>query len=224
MTERWVNFFTKEKENYRSLLAYAVNHWLYNDPLYSRIKRTVKPPARILDVGSGPGLSAICLQENGYEVTGVDNDPELLTQAAANAKHFSSKAKFESADAFNLSEYAGQFDLVYSVGVIEHFEREKTVALLKEQSKCATYVVAVIPTKYSRYLIGTTDERLYTIRDLEAMFAAAGLKVVDTFGYGDIYSPAHIWYKRILPHALYRLLQNKFSYAMGIGCVGRRIK
>ncbi len=46
MTERWVNFFTKEKENYRSLLAYAINHWNYNDPLYYRIRKLLKAPAK----------------------------------------------------------------------------------------------------------------------------------------------------------------------------------
>ncbi len=175
-----------------------------------------------MDVGCGPGLSAIYLQENGYEVTGVDNDRELMDQATANAKHFASRVKFETSDAFNLSKYAGQFDLVYSVGVIEHFERKVTVDLIREQSKCAPYVITVIPTKFTRYSGKITDERIYDQYQLKNIFEEAGLAVIGQFGYGRISSPLHNWIYRVLPHAVHRLLQDHFSYAMDIVCLGRK--
>ena len=47
--------------------------------------RLLKPPqgARMLDVGCGAGRHAILLQEQGYELTGVDLSPQILRQAQA---------------------------------------------------------------------------------------------------------------------------------------------
>ena len=222
MTERWIGYFTKDTRRYHSLLENAVDHWNYNDPLYFGIKKLIQPPARILDVGCGLGYSDIYLQKCGYEVVGIDNDANIMEKARKNAKYFRSNVKFEQADAFDLSKYYGKFDLVYSVGVVEHFDRKTTIVLLKEQAKCAKYVIAVIPTKFTRYSGEITDERIYTISQLRGIFKYAGLEIMGKFGYGNVVSPFHNWVHRFLPHGLYRILQNNFSYAMGIGCIGKK--
>lgn len=45
----------------------------------------ILPPQKILDVGCGTGHLSIPLIEKGYRVTGVDNSPAMLEQAARNA-------------------------------------------------------------------------------------------------------------------------------------------
>jgi SAM-dependent methyltransferase len=47
------------------------------------------PPARILDAGCGTGRVAIELARRGYEVLGVDRDPEMLEVARQKAPHLS---------------------------------------------------------------------------------------------------------------------------------------
>ena len=44
-----------------------------------------RPPAAILDAGSGPGLYATRLAAAGYDVTGIDVNPAALRHARANA-------------------------------------------------------------------------------------------------------------------------------------------
>ncbi len=222
MTERWINFFEEDSKRYSSRLEYAINHWRYNDPLYFRIKKLLKPPAKLLDIGCGLGFSDIYLQECGYKVTGIDNVPEIVEKARMNAKYFGSSVNFEQGETFNLSKHYDKFDLVYSVGVLEHFDRKTTIALLKEQTKCARYVMIVVPTKYTKYSGTITDERIYTISQLSKMVEEAGMVSIDRFGYGNVFSPMHNWIHRVLPHGVYRILQNRFSYAMGIGCIGAK--
>ena len=82
-------------------------------------------------------------------------------------------------------------------------------------------VLVVIPTKFTKYAADVTDERLYTRPELVAMVRDAGLTVTDSFVYGEV--PTGLarnsgWRCR----ALYRGIQYGFSYAMGIGCLGRR--
>jgi SAM-dependent methyltransferase len=222
MTERWQEYFAAEETRFRSPLDYAVTHWNFHAPLYHYLRQFTPAGGQILDIGCGPGYSDIYLQSAGYSVVGIDNDAAIVDKANANAELFRSDVRFEVGDAFDLKPYYASFDTCYSIGVIEHFDRDVTVQLLREQAKCARRIVAVIPTKYVKYTAGHTDERLYTIRQLASIFEEAGLGVVARFGYGDLPVGIHIWIKRLLPYGVYRLLQNRWTYAPGIACVGTR--
>lgn len=222
MQTRWQDFFEKAEERYASPLEYAVEHWSYNLPLYHHIRALVAPSARILDIGCGLGFSDIYLQSCGYSVTGIDYDQEVVKKALRNAEAMQSDVKFEYGDATNLAPYYGAYDLVYSVGVVEHFDRHQTVELIREQAKCARWVVTLIPTRFVVHSAGHTDERLYSIQELCRITREAGLVCHEAFGYGDVTASRHLWTKRLLPFGLYRLLQNRCSYAMGIVCIGRR--
>lgn len=219
MTQRWIDYLKRNVDS-RNLLDFAVEYWVYNMPLYQRIKKYIQPPQRILEVGCGYGLSAVYLRECGFHVTAIDNDPNIVQMAMEAIQHFRSDVGIECANAFDLSRYHASFELVFSTGVIEHFEREGTVQLLREQAKCASYVVGVIPSKYTKFAGKITDERIYTMRGLQKIFEDAQLRVLETFGYGDIPSRWHILIKRLLPYGAYRLLQNRYGYCMSMGAIG----
>ncbi len=220
MSERWVDYFSASMKGKR-LLEYAVGHWTYSMQLYYQIRKYVPPPARILEIGCGLGLSSIYLRECGYEVTAVDKSAEVIKMARISAEMLSSTPLIEQADALDMRNYYNCYDLCFSVGVVEHFERGVTVRLIEEQRKCAQYIIAVVPSKYTSYVADITDERIYTARGLKKIFKDAGLGQISSFGYGDIPSSFHVWMKYFLPFGAYRLLQNHFSYTMGIGCVGK---
>jgi hypothetical protein len=94
--------------------------------------------------------------------------------------------------------------------------------LIKEQARCARHVLVAIPTRFTKYSAVITDERIYTRPQLDAMVRDAGLTVTDSFVYGEVPTGLARNLERALPGAVYRRLKHAFSYAMGIGCVGRR--
>lgn len=223
MSERWHEYFARQAAFEEGWLRAAVTHWGFHEILYGMIQRYCPPPARILDVGCGPGWSDCYLAAAGYMPTGIDNEPRLVAHANDLAQRLSVSAKFEVGDAFDLSAHYERFDLVYSCGVLEHFERLVTVDLLREQAKCAPFVLIQIPTRYTQYTGPITDERIYTMRQLQRMVKEAGLSVVASFGYGDVsVTPAQIWTRRILPRAALRWLQNHGVLAYSIAVLGRR--
>jgi len=132
---------------------------------------------------------------------------------------FHSAARFEVGDAFHLEKYYGKFDLAYSIGVLEHFDRDATIGLLQKQAKCAQIVVLNVPSKYTPEII---DETIYSFFDLRKIMSAAGLKIIDAFGYG--LPPQLVWLRRMLPHGMFRLLQDKCSQAMNLVIMGQRSK
>jgi len=154
----------------------------------------------------------------------VDAEPSLVELARELSQRLSVPAIFELGDAFNLEQYHGKFDLVFSCGVLEHFDREVTVQLLQEQARCAPLVLIQIPTRYTAYTGEITDERIYSIEELKRIVEDAGLSMAGAFGYGDITARRfHIWSRRILPRGVWRWLQNRgFGYAMAV--IGKRTR
>jgi SAM-dependent methyltransferase len=218
MTQRWKDYFDAHGAFDPRWLATAVSHWSFHEILYGTIAELAPKPARILDVGSGPGWSVMYLASQGYAATGVDNEPSLVEVARAQAERLNISAEFKCADAFDLRELHGQFDLAFSCGVLEHFDRDVTVQLLREQAKCARQVLIQIPTKFTAYAAPLTDERIYTVSQLAGIVEDAGLKVVRKFGYGDVTATrSQVWLRRLLPRMAYRQLQNYgFGYAMAV--------
>lgn len=222
MTDRWLDYFNRQGVQKPSWLQAAVAHWGFHELLYGTIQREFPPPARILDVGCGPGWSDLYLASVGYEVTGVDNEPRLVAVACDLTERLRVPANFEQGDAFNLTPFYDQYDLVYSCGVLEHFDREITIQLLQEQARCAPRVLIQIPTRYTALTGEVTDERIYTVGELKEIVQEAGLRVVVAFGYGDVTATvAQIWLRRILPRMVWRWLQNR-GYAYSIAVLGER--
>lgn len=220
MSDRWLEYFGDQKSDNPEWLRTAVDHWSFMQHLYGEIQRTVPKGSRILDIGCGMGYSDLYLGSYGYKVTGIDNDHRIVDRAITFGRQLGIDATFRQADAFDLSGEHGKHDLVFSVGVLEHFDREVTIQLLQEQARCASYVLICIPTKYTTYAAPITDERIYRIPQLRDIVSDAGLNVVRSFGYGDVTATTkQIWLKRLLPHAVYRMMQNR-GFAFNICVIG----
>ncbi len=223
MTDRWLEYFNRQGAQDAGWLKAAVTHWGFHEILYGMIERHCPRPARLLDVGCGPGWSDLYLASFGYEVTGVDNESRLVAVARDLAERLRVPARFEEGDAFDLSPFYDRFDLVYSCGVLEHFDREVTIELLREQTRCAPRVLIQIPTKYTVLTGEITDERIYAVHELKRIVREAGLRVVCAFGYGDVTVTAvQIWLRRLLPRLVWRWLQNQ-GYAFAIAVLGERV-
>lgn len=221
MTDRWQRYFAESGAFDRGWLKAAAAHWAFHETLYGMMARYCRPPARVLDVGCGPGWSDLYLASAGYEVTGIDNDAKLVATARLLGERMQLPARFELADAFDLRSFHGKFDLVYSCGVLEHFDRDVTVGLLAEQARCAPRVLIQVPTRFTAYTAPITDERIYTIRQLKSIVRESGMKVIGDFGYGDVtVTGSQIWLRRILPRMVWRWLQNE-GFAFGIAVLGQ---
>ena len=81
-------------------------------------------PARVLDIGGGPGRYSIWLAEQGYQVVLADLSPQLIDIARSKVATSSAASSIEEivvAHACDLSRWAdGSFDAVLSLGPFYH--------------------------------------------------------------------------------------------------------
>lgn len=76
---------------------------------------------KILDAGCGTGEHTILLTRLGYDVLGIDFAPHAITQARDNAAHHGVDARFEIADAMDLSGHE-PYDTVLDSALFHIFD------------------------------------------------------------------------------------------------------
>jgi len=90
-----------------------------------------KSGLKILDLGCGNGRLLNALKDKEVEYVGVDNSEKLLSEAQKNYPEY--KDKFWKADALNLPFAENEFDMIYSIAVLQHIpSKEYRMKFLKE--------------------------------------------------------------------------------------------
>ncbi len=137
---------------------------------------------KVCEIGVGSGLTLAHIKNLGASsCVGVDNSNEAIELA----KQENKTCEFVFGDAFKLPFADKEFDIVYSLGLIEHFNRDQQRQILAEQKRIAKECVFIeVPYDvfYFRWLFafnrsrGRTltfsDEELFT----KATFRDIGLK------------------------------------------------
>ena len=105
----------------------------------------------ILEVGTGTGQYCIELALRGADCMGIDKDPEsikLASRIAGDYDNHKADFAFREVDLFELSRNKSLhnfYDIVLSMGILEHFNDKEIVDMLKEMGKLGKYVVVGVP-------------------------------------------------------------------------------
>jgi len=222
MSDRWTEYIRGGIEQAGGPIPFALTQWSFLAPITAAIERHSPKGGRLLDVGCGAGIYSSLLAHHGYQVSGVDEEPRLVALAREMAEYFRAPAVFQQGSAFDLRAWYGQFDIVYSLGVVEHFDPEVTVKLIEEQSRCAPVVVVAVPTRHTRFSSRPTDERFYSRPQFERLVSKTNLHIKESFVYGDLPTQAAVAAGRLLPKLINRPIRHLFTYGMGLCCVASR--
>lgn len=138
------NHWTKKYPENQVQLAFK-NHWevfrgLLDNKLFNKGNRC-------LEVGCGRGSISSYFSEAGYDCTLLDISPEVINSAKKIFKKNKLKAKFYVGDANLLPFKDNSFDIIVSIGLLEHFEDvEKTISeQIRVLDKGGIFIGYVVP-------------------------------------------------------------------------------
>lgn len=88
------------------------------------IAATAAPGARVLDVGTGPGMLLVHLARlrPDLDLTGIDLSPDMVATAQRNLAPYGDKAIARTADVTDLPFPDGSFDLIASSLSLHHWD------------------------------------------------------------------------------------------------------
>jgi len=145
-------------------------------------------PAKILEVGCGPGGNLSMLGEFG-EVTGLEPDPDSRAYAMENTG-----VRVEGGLLPDGLPFAPEsFDLVCAFDVIEHVDDDLgSVAALARLVKPGGYMATTVPAQpwmWSRHDELHHHKRRYVMAPYRRLFEAAGLKVLKASYFNTVLFP-----------------------------------
>lgn len=170
----WASFWQRMNPLFWKIFSRVTTHFVLRSLKNLEIKS-------MLELGGGSGLTAKRLsQKLGAQLTLLDNDPGAYRVF----QKFSNYGEYLQENLFSF-QTDRRWDLVYSLGVIEHFPKEKRIEAIKiHKNLSKKYVLVAVPKDLwlRRILIrrktGDTIsfEKLYSLDELKQEFQEAGLK------------------------------------------------
>jgi SAM-dependent methyltransferase len=147
--EQWSDLFRRELEASNTDL-YTSYWWkTYFDEMVGVVGPLLsgrKP--KVLEAGSGSGKGSILLGKS-IDRTFLDISHDALEYAKLIAKKFNAtNIKFVEGDIFRMPFKAKSFDLVWNIGVLEHYKRDTAIKLIKSMlrvTKTSGHVVIGVP-------------------------------------------------------------------------------
>ena len=109
--------WTKGEPKNQIQLAFR-SHW----NLFQEIMKGQMKGKRVLEVGCGRGSMSAYFADSGYDCTLLDSSKSVIATAKEIFKRHRLIAGFDVGDALNLPYKEGSFDLVFSIGLLEHFK------------------------------------------------------------------------------------------------------
>lgn len=142
---------------------------------------------KILEAGCGSGYASILLAQEGAEITLSDNSKLALEYSKNLGKRveLNQKVKYVLADVKKLPFNKNTFDIVHNCGVIEHYEDQTILVILREMVRVVGkngQVIVVVPNLLSPEIVyrmikyGKGSERYLSKRKLKKLMREAGLK------------------------------------------------
>ena len=160
----------------------------YNDYIFMWLKKDLKNGDKILDFGSGHGEFFNRFDKNKYSLKAVEPDLNMHEQYPTNSIHES------------IEELKMNFDLIYSVNVLEHiYDDQEVIQLFKKYLKDHNSSLKIfVPARQE--LFSEMDKKVghyrrYSKSQLEKLFIENGYKVKSCYYFDSIGYFAALAYK-----------------------------
>jgi len=156
---------------------------------------------KVLDVGCGSGRLIAYLRRHKYTTFGVDSAPEAVTMA----RRYNPRHSIHLASGLKLPFKKNSMDAVLAISVIEHIDKNKTQAFLKEIKRVLTPhgVVFLVTPNYAapwrmlqgKHWFGYSDPThvvFFTPWSLAGKLRNSGFNDV-RFWFKTMYNPPYQW-------------------------------
>ena len=165
--DKYIYHKLKNKKNVIKL----INKYAYNN--------------QIMECGAGTGILALHLSTMNYYVTALDSDKDMidLSKRYFLNKFKDAKINYICSDIRDIT-VAEKFDVIYSIGILEHYSDSDIIDLINKQISMCNTVIFGIPTRYfdeDKKMYG--NERYLSIRYWRNLIKKSNCKIIEEASY-----------------------------------------
>lgn len=184
----WKELYQKDIDKKGGNIEYVMGKIKKKKKLINLIKKYADK--KIIECGSGTAVVSLYLSTLGYDVTAIDIEDDVLELSKKlardyyhNLKNDKLKINFKKESIFKLNYSSDYFDVAFSNGVLEHFQDDEIINIIKEQLKIAKITIVGIPTKYfeskeAKY----GNERVLKLSYWRKLIKQSGGKIIQEVG------------------------------------------
>ena len=181
----WYDIYLEEISLKGNMVDY-VNYKIKNKKKLINLIIKYSPNKKIMEAGTGTGIISTYMSSLGYDVTEIDIDRRIQSLAKKISREYikGSKPKFVIKDILKLDYDDNFFDVIFSNGVLEHFNDEDIIKILTSEIKQANYVIVGVPTRFfnvDEALHG--DERFFKISKWRELIEKSNGKIIEEASY-----------------------------------------
>ncbi|MFA5089631.1 MAG: class I SAM-dependent methyltransferase [Candidatus Omnitrophota bacterium] len=176
----WDIIFEDDLKRQGSVLAAfagcLVQNWYFAYKLQQYLPKD--KACRILEAGAGTGYLAFYLSSLGHDVVAMDIDTDFMEKANSALR---SNVSILRQDIRTYPYASPSFDLIYNIGVMEHFFDEDIIRIFKNFRSVSDMLIFAVPNFNIPYSYG--DERYLSRRHWKRLLRLAGWRTKEIFGY-----------------------------------------
>lgn len=182
---KWPQLYENDILKHGGFETYYYRKIKYRKKLICKIIKYSNVSKKVLEAGCGTGVISIWFSSHNYRSYAVDFDLQMLELVKKISLTVSDNfPMLLNENIFNLHNQfkRDEFDVVYSIGVYEHFNDNEIKKLIYSQLKISKYVFVGIPTKYfndNEKLYG--NERFLNLNYWRKLFQLKDIKIVEEF-------------------------------------------
>ncbi len=176
----WNIIFEDELKKQGSVLAGFAGCLTQNWYFANKIRQYLfkNKTCRILEAGAGTGYLAFYFSSLGHDVVAMDIDTDFMKKANSALK---TEVSILKQDIRTYPYVNPHFDLIYNIGVMEHFKDEDIIRIFKNFKSASNVLIFAVPNFNIPYSYG--DERYLSGRHWQRLLRAAGWKTKEIFSY-----------------------------------------
>lgn len=178
---KFVEYYSGEIEKYGGAEKYILAKSVEKKKLIDKVKKYAmnKP---ILEAGCGSASNSIFLAKEGYEVSCLDSDKEMLKLARRNAEELDVNINFVNK---SITDFTGkEFGVSFSHGTLEHYKDDEIIKLINSQLEVVEFVVVSVPSDFFKQKDAINgDERFLSKKHWKALISKTNGALIETFDY-----------------------------------------
>lgn len=178
-----------------TVVARDAYYWIDTVKL-KHVLRLNPSAGRALEVGCGSARISVFLAHRGYEMVCMDLSSQALSLAARNASLYGTQCDLVKADALRLPFKDGAFDMVFSTGLLEHFNDPSPIVaeMVRVLANGGVFWSDIVPARFSsfraveclrrRRSVDECFERSFSKEEIATLLQSVGLQSIQVFAAG----------------------------------------